>query len=155
MKVVAVVVRVIPAATAPKADTLPNASVAVLVPAPADSATPATSLLNTRLMELLTVAVTVRVPVAVCAAANVGIISTAAAMVKSTSFFMVGSSLFFSKDLFRYFDISLRYFCVTQTQLAVAVKLRVAVIGVPTAGPPAPGAAVETTKLRLWATSAL
>jgi hypothetical protein len=42
-----------------------------------------------------------------------------------------------------------------KTQLAVAVKLIVVVIGVFTAGPPAPGAAVETTKSRLCATSML
>jgi len=45
-----VVERVMFAPIAPNADTLPNAKVAVLVPAPDDRATPAASLLKTRLM---------------------------------------------------------------------------------------------------------
>src|SRR5262249_25018815 len=78
-----------PAAIAPKAETLPNASVAVLVPAPLARATPEASELKTRPMEPWTVAVTVSVPVAVWATAADEIIISAAKMVKSTTFFIV------------------------------------------------------------------
>src|SRR5579859_3067148 len=77
-----------PAATAPKAETLPKFSVAVLVPAPDESATPAASLLKTRLMDELTVAFTVNVPVAVWAASIAGTMSIATIVVR-TSFFIV------------------------------------------------------------------
>src|SRR5882724_9161698 len=75
---------------APKADTLPKARVAVLVPAPDDRATPAASLLKTRLMDEFTVAVTVSVPVAVCAlATDEIIIIIAATKVRIVSFFIL------------------------------------------------------------------
>jgi hypothetical protein len=85
--------RVMPAAMAPYAETLPNARVAALVPAPDDNATPDASELNTMPMVEFTVAVTVSVPEALspaCATAIDDIIK--AAMVKIIDFFMVGSS---------------------------------------------------------------
>src|SRR5262245_48743582 len=79
-----------PAAIVPKAEMLPKASVAVLVPAPAERATPAASELKTRPMEPWTVAVTVSVPLAVSwATAADEVIISAAKMVKSTTFFIV------------------------------------------------------------------
>jgi hypothetical protein len=85
-----------PAEIAPKADTLPNARVAVLVPAPLESVRPEPSELKTRLMLPVTVAVTVSVPLAVvCALAAEEIISRAAKMVKSITFFMVVPLLIF------------------------------------------------------------
>src|SRR5258707_1489980 len=53
------------AVNGPYADTLPKFSVAALVPAPLDNGTPAPSLLNTRVMELVNWAWTVSVPLAV------------------------------------------------------------------------------------------
>src|SRR5262249_32262422 len=88
----ATTVRVMPAPTAPKAKTLPNASVALLVPAPDDKATPAASELNTRLLDEFTGAVTVSDPDAVlpaCAMANDEIIMIMAAVtVKRINFFI-------------------------------------------------------------------
>ena len=148
VKLVAVVLRTMPAEIAPKADTLPNARVAVFVPAP-ESATPEASELKTRLMLPVTVAVTVSVPLAVvCATAAEEIIISAAKMVKSNTFFIV-VPLLISNSKVHYFKKAI----LQKTQLAVAVKLIVVVIGVFTAGPPAPGAAVKITKSRLCATS--
>src|SRR4051794_28210514 len=84
-----------PAEIAPKAETLPKASVAAFVPAPLESATPAASELKTRLMLPVTVAVTVSVPLAVvCATAAEEIIISAAKMVRSITFFIVFLSSF-------------------------------------------------------------
>jgi hypothetical protein len=88
VNVVAVVVRTMPAPTAPKADTGPKASVAVFVPAP-ERATPETSELNTSWMEPFTVALTVSTPFAVWATAADEIIISAAKMVNSTTFLIV------------------------------------------------------------------
>jgi hypothetical protein len=91
VKVVAVGAgRTTPADNGPKADTLPKASVAALVPAPLERTTPAALELKTRLMVPVTVAVTESVPLAVvCATAADEIIIRAAKMVKSITFFIV------------------------------------------------------------------
>jgi hypothetical protein len=103
VKVVAVVLRTMPAEIGPKAETLPNAKVAAFVPAPLESATPEASELKTRLMLPVTVAVTVSVPLAVvCAMAAEEIIISAAKMVKSNTFFIV-VPLLISNSKVRYF----------------------------------------------------
>src|SRR5258708_23393245 len=90
-----------PAAIAPKAETLPKFSVAVLVPPPDESATPAPSLLKTRLMDELTVAFTVSVPVADLVG---GLFRTLhiATVVRRTLFFILFSFFLFPFSFFRF-----------------------------------------------------
>jgi hypothetical protein len=108
VKLLAVVVRVTPAATVPNADTLPNANVAALVPAPLESATPAASELNTSWIDPFTVADTVSVPLAVvCATAADEIIISAAKIVTIDIFFILVATPSFKLKL-RYIKKLLR-----------------------------------------------